>query len=148
MRKLSLLSKFMTSKTGPKTIRIHILSNISRSKGNQVMEFGQLIKYNERNFLFKNHGENKAGIPVLDLFLLFNKALYKIKVSDQHLSFNMFWQTSTWTYNKNKFLTFQAVDPEICAILVFLEKGLGLASPPHFVNDYSRKIFPMLYTIK
>ena len=45
------------------------------------MEFGQLIKYNERNFLFKNHAENKAGIPVLDLFLLFNKALYKIKVS-------------------------------------------------------------------
>ena len=55
------------------------------------MEFGQLIKYNKRNFLFKNHAENKAGIPVLDLFLLFNKALYKIKVSDQHLSFNIFW---------------------------------------------------------
>ena len=29
--------------------KIHILLNISRSKGNQTMEFGQLIGYNMRN---------------------------------------------------------------------------------------------------
>ena len=29
----------------------------------------------------------------------------------------------------------------------FSEKGLGLVSQPHFVNDFSRKIFPMLYSI-
>ena len=26
----------------------------------------------------------------------------------------------------------------------FSEKGLGLVSPPHFVYDFSRKMFPML----
>ena len=29
----------------------------------------------------------------------------------------------------------------------FLEKGPGLASPPHFVYDFLRKIFLMLYCI-
>ena len=29
----------------------------------------------------------------------------------------------------------------------FSEKGLGLVSPPHFVHDFSRKIFLMLHSI-
>ena len=28
----------------------------------------------------------------------------------------------------------------------FSEKGLGLVSPPHFVYDFSRKMFLMLHT--
>ena len=31
-----------------KTIAIHILPNISRSKGNQAMKLGQLIEYNKK----------------------------------------------------------------------------------------------------
>ena len=30
----------------------------------------------------------------------------------------------------------------------FLEKGLGMVSPPHLVYDFSRKMFPMLSSIK
>ena len=29
----------------------------------------------------------------------------------------------------------------------FLEKGLGIVSPPYFVYDFSRKMFLMLYSI-
>ena len=29
----------------------------------------------------------------------------------------------------------------------FLEKGLGVVSPPHFMYDFSRKMFFMLYSI-
>ena len=29
----------------------------------------------------------------------------------------------------------------------FPEKGLALVSPPHFVDDFSRKMFVMLYSI-
>ena len=29
----------------------------------------------------------------------------------------------------------------------FLEKGLGVVSPPHFVHDFTRKVFFMLYSI-
>ena len=39
----------MTSQPGSQTIAIHIFPNISRSKGNQTMKFGQLIEYNIRN---------------------------------------------------------------------------------------------------
>ena len=36
----------MTSQPGKETIAIRILPNISRSKANQKMKFGQLIEYN------------------------------------------------------------------------------------------------------
>ena len=36
----------MTSQLGKQTITIHILPNISRSKDNEAMKVGQLIKYN------------------------------------------------------------------------------------------------------
>ena len=35
----------MTSQPGKHTITIHILLNISRSKGNPAMKYGQLIEY-------------------------------------------------------------------------------------------------------
>ena len=43
----------MTSQPGLETIAIHILPNISQSKGNQTMKFGQLIEYNKRNSFFQ-----------------------------------------------------------------------------------------------
>ena len=46
MKKLKLISKFMTA--------IHILPTISKSKGNQMMNFfGQLIECNMRNIFFE-----------------------------------------------------------------------------------------------
>ena len=46
----------MTSQSGQQTILIHLLPNISRSKGSQTMKFGQLIEYKIRNiFLEKSH---------------------------------------------------------------------------------------------
>ena len=61
IRKLWLISEFLTSQTGQQTITIHILPNISRSKGNQAMKFGQLI---ELKFIQKNVVE-----PVPDHFI-------------------------------------------------------------------------------
>ena len=39
----------MTSQPEKQTIAMHILPNISRSKSNQTMKYGQLMKYNKRN---------------------------------------------------------------------------------------------------
>ena len=55
IRKIRLISKFITSQPGLKTIAIHILAYISRSKVNQRMKFGQLIEYNMRNI---SHTQN------------------------------------------------------------------------------------------
>ena len=51
----------MTSQPGYQTIAIHILPNISRSKGNHVMKFGQLIEYNMRNIFVKKSYTKCAG---------------------------------------------------------------------------------------
>ena len=48
----------MTLKTWKKRIAIHILPNISRSKGNQTMKFGQLIEHNWDTFSLKEHTES------------------------------------------------------------------------------------------
>ena len=41
----------MTSQPGQQTIAIHILTNISKSKDDQAMKFGQLIEYNMKNII-------------------------------------------------------------------------------------------------
>ena len=54
------------------------------------MKFDQVTDCNRIIFFFKNHAENEAERLVPDLFLVFNKALYKIKASGLRLSFNIF----------------------------------------------------------
>ena len=49
IRKIRVISNFMTSQPGQQIITIHIFPNISRIKGNQTMKFGQLIEYNKGN---------------------------------------------------------------------------------------------------
>ena len=56
------------------TITIHILPNISRSKGNQAMKFDQLIKCIKRNIFRQKLCGNETGRQVPDLFLFFKKA--------------------------------------------------------------------------
>ena len=46
-------SHFMTSKPGKQTITTHILPNITWSKSNQTMKFGQSIECNKRNIFYK-----------------------------------------------------------------------------------------------
>ena len=53
IRMVRLTSKFMASQSGLQTIAIHILLNISHSKSNQTMKFGQLIENNKRNILLQ-----------------------------------------------------------------------------------------------
>ena len=51
----------MTSQPGYQTIAKHILTNISRSKGNQAMKFGWLIEYNMRNIFVEKSYAKCAG---------------------------------------------------------------------------------------
>ena len=53
----------MMSQPGWQTIAINILPNISRSKSNQTMKFGELIKYNMRSiFVEKSYIKYAAEI--------------------------------------------------------------------------------------
>ena len=51
----------MTSQHGKQTIVIHIFPNISRSKDNQAMKFGQLIEYNMTNICVEKSYTKCAG---------------------------------------------------------------------------------------
>ena len=43
----------MMSQPGKQTIAIYILTNTSRSKGNQAMKFGKLIQHNTKHIFLK-----------------------------------------------------------------------------------------------
>ena len=64
---LRFILKSMASQPGQQIITIHKLSNISRSKGNQTMKFGQLIEYNMRNIflekLYTKYGRELSARP-------------------------------------------------------------------------------------
>ena len=53
----------MTSQPGSQRIVIYILPNISRSKGNQRMKFGQLIEYNMRHTYDEEKNVTKKLFP-------------------------------------------------------------------------------------
>ena len=57
--KRRLISK--STQPGEQTIAIHILPNISRTKGIQAMRFGQLIEYNTRNIFIEKSSAKCAG---------------------------------------------------------------------------------------
>ena len=58
----------MTSQPALQTIAIHQLSNISQSKSNQTMKFGQLIECNKRNIflqkLCRKRGRDTSSRPL------------------------------------------------------------------------------------
>ena len=43
----------MTSQPGLQAIAMHMFHNISQSKSNQTMKFGQLMEYNKRNYFLQ-----------------------------------------------------------------------------------------------
>ena len=53
IRKLRIISAFMSSSSGKEIVTICILPIITRSKGNQTIKFGQLIEYEVRNIFLK-----------------------------------------------------------------------------------------------
>ena len=55
----------MTSQSGKQTVAINIVSNISRSKGNQAMKFGQLIKHNMKNIFFEKSYTKCGGETIV-----------------------------------------------------------------------------------
>ena len=129
------------------TITMHILLNISRSKCNQTMKFGQLIECYKRNIFLQKScrkwGKETSSRP---LFIFWKRFIWgKSKWSAVLCQY--LWVALSLAYNKNKLyktLNYQSRD---LLDFDFLEGGLGIASLPHFVYSFPRKMFLMLYTI-
>ena len=97
----------MTSQPGLQTIAVHILPNVSQSKGNQIMKFGQLIQYYKRNNFFKNYVENETSRLVRSRLVQF-----------QYISIAL-----SLPYNKNtNCIKLWTIDPETCSIFIFQKR--------------------------
>ena len=59
----------MTYEPGWQTIAIHILNNISRSKGNEVMKFGQSIEFCMNKIFLEKSRTKSDGETIPRLFL-------------------------------------------------------------------------------
>ena len=69
IKKIRLISKFMTSQPGEQTITIHTSLDISQIKRSKKMKFGQIIEFSRRNiFLQKLCALNEAWRLVPNLF--------------------------------------------------------------------------------
>ena len=84
---------------------------------------------------------------VLDLFLFFKKLHTRSKQVISTSVLISFGRLPLEHTIKTNCISFLTVDPQICSILIFLIKGLGLTCSPHCVYDFLRKIFPGLYSI-
>ena len=93
----------------------------------------------------------------LQTFAHFSKTP-NISKSKWQLSFNIFRQHSVWGKINTNCIKLQTIDPEILILILILifnfnfnfnfpEKGLGLVFPPHFVYDFSRKMFLLLHLL-
>ena len=75
----------------PRYITIHILPNISQSKGNQKMKFGQLKECKKKKYLPSEIMQKiRHKRLVLVLLLFFKKTLYEVKVSGLQVNFKIF----------------------------------------------------------
>ena len=76
IRKLWLISKFLTSQTGQQIITIRTLPKVSRRKGKQKTKFDQLIEYYMRN----------TGWPTKISLIFFGDNFYKYKETSKIFS--------------------------------------------------------------
>ena len=146
IRRIRLISKFMTSQPGYNTtIIIHTLPNISQSKGNQKIKLGKAKEHNKRNIFFQKSfrkwGKETSSRPLS----LFQKSFIWCKNKWTMSSFKYIAIVLNLAYNKNKL--YKTLDYWSRYVLKygFLDKDLGIACSSHLVYDFSRKIFLMLY---
>ena len=111
------------------------------------MKLGQLIEYNKRGTFFINYAEHEAGRLVWDLFLFFWKSLIWGESKWSAVKFRYISITLNLQYNESKLYKTLDYWSRDMLNFNFSEKGLGLVSPPHFVYDFSRKMFLMLHSI-
>ena len=60
---------------------INILPDVSKSKDNQKMKFGQLIECNVKDIFLRKSCRHEVGKLVPNFFLFIREALYEVKAS-------------------------------------------------------------------
>ena len=137
IRKIRLISEFMTSQLGKQTTAIRILPNISRSKSNQMMKFGLLIEYDTRNIFLEKSCAEWSGetIPrpfskTLSISLVIQFVVIVCQVEGYQNVFKLSCRSLAFTSYRS-FLKNKELDPK-------------LVSLPHFLNGFWRKTISLV----
>ena len=109
------------------------------------MKFGQATEHNKRNIFLQSSRRKRGWEAGSRSLCVFQKTLYEVKVSGLLLSFNVAIVLNL-TYHEKLYITLEYWSGDM-PNFYFSEKGLGLVSPPHFMYDFSRKMFLMLNSI-
>ena len=125
---------------------MHILTNTSRSKGNQAMKFGQLIE-NTRASIFLEKSWTKLGGETIRSLKNKNWEYFWITILKFYkVCFHCIPSWGLTEYLSNRSLAFTSYK------VFFLKKkkkkrGLELISLPHFLHYFWRKIFLLVHSI-
>ena len=120
----------MTSHTGTQTVTISILSDISRSKTNYAMKFGQLIEYNMRNIFLEKWCTKCDGETIPDRFL-------KNRNGTAAWSFIQF----VFIVCPNRGLPKHIEAKLLITCFYLIQSFFKKVSLPHFLHDFWRKCF-------
>ena len=116
----------------------HIAQYLTK-KGNQTMKLSLSIKYNKRKM--------RQGDQFQTTFYFLKKLLILGKSNWSAAQFKCILIALNLACNKNKlYKTLDYLTRDMLNVN-FSEKGLELVSPPHFVHDFSMKMFFMLHSI-
>ena len=136
----------MTSELGKQTIAIHILPNISKTEGSERMKLGQLVEYNIRN-IFLEKSSAKCGVENIPRSFSTTLSISLDQWSKVLCSLFLL-HAKLWAIEILLKLSCRPFAFNSCR--VFLKKTkrrLELVSLPHFMHDFWRKIFLLLYCI-
>ena len=111
----------MTSKPGKSTFKIHVLPNISRRKGNQIIKLGQLIEYNVGDFFSSKTMQKMRQGDYFQTTFRFSRKLYRSQ-SKQSAPLIHFGRPLLGRKIKTNCIAFQTVETEICSILSFYKR--------------------------
>ena len=147
IRKIRSISKSMTSQPVQQRFTTQILFNTSRIKGNQRMKFGQLVEHPKRNIslqiLCRKWGRETSSRPLF----VFSKSFIFGKSKWSAAWFHYILIALKLVYNSSKLFKALHYWSRDMVNFDFLDKGLGIVYPAHFVYDFSTKMFIMLYSI-
>ena len=111
------------------------------------MKFGQVIEYNKNIFLYRSCRQWGRETSSRPLFVFWKSFIWG-KSKWSAALFQSLSIVINLANNKNKiYKTLQFWSRDMLNF-DFLEKGLEIVSPSHFVYDFSRKMFLKLYSTK
>ena len=143
-RKARITSKFMTSSTEKQIIKIHILANIPRSKGNQTVKFDLLIEYNIRNIFLEKSYLKCGGKTSQTVFEEKIKLSISLDQQSEILCGLLLLYFHVKDYQNIMKLRY---GPLLPYLKFFQKTGQEVVSLPNFLQDIWGKVFPALYSI-